>query len=281
MLHDDLMGFAVLSRSPLRRRLNWEDHDLLKTAGRHAASHLAQFETAQQLADARQFEACNRLSAFVVHDLKNLVAQLSLLVANAAKHMHKPGFMEDAVRTVDHSVAKMNKLLAQLRSGVVVSDGQAPASLAVMLDEVVRGKSARKPVPVLELDAEDVLVRADRERFMMVLGHVVQNAQDATPPEGHVQLRYRRDGEAALIEVVDDGCGMDEGFVRERLFRPFDTTKGAAGMGIGAYEARETVRGMGGEVEVESVPGAGTTFRIRLPVVGSARNVAGTIARVG
>jgi signal transduction histidine kinase len=78
-------------------------------------------------------------------------------------------------------------------------------------------------------------------------------------------LRLSREGGTALIEVRDDGCGMDAQFVRERLFRPFDTTKGNAGMGIGAYESREVVRAHGGDLEVESAPGLGTTMRIRLP----------------
>jgi signal transduction histidine kinase len=69
-----------------------------------------------------------------------------------------------------------------------------------------------------------------------------------------------------MIEIVDNGCGMDDEFVRERLFRPFDSTKGLAGMGIGAYECKEFVTLLGGRVEVDSTPGVGTCFQILIPL---------------
>jgi putative PEP-CTERM system histidine kinase len=110
--HDRLIGFILLSGAPAGAECNWEDFDLLKTAGRQIASHLAQLEVSRQLAEARQFEMCNRLSTYVLHDLKNLVSQLSLVVTNAARHKHNPQFMEDAIRTVENSVEKMNALMA-------------------------------------------------------------------------------------------------------------------------------------------------------------------------
>ncbi len=266
ILHDALLGFIVVSRSPLRRHFNWEDCDLLKTAACQAASHLAQHEASQALADARQFEACNRLSAYVVHDLKNLIAQLSLVVNNAARHRHNEAFVEDALRTVDNSVAKMNRLLGHLRSGGALGEQVQPVELAQLLSEVTSGKVAGRPAPTFESGGVTVWVRADRERLATVLGHVVQNAQDATPDAGRVHVRLTRSGNTAVVDVEDTGCGMDEQFIRERLFRPFDTTKGAAGMGIGAYEARELVRALGGDVQVTSRPGEGTLFRIYLPI---------------
>jgi putative PEP-CTERM system histidine kinase len=264
VLHVRLLGFVVLQRSPLRRHFNWEDCDLLKTAGRQAASHLAQLEASQALADARQFEACNRLSAYVVHDLKNLIAQLSLVVTNAAKHKTNPLFIDDAVTTVQNSVTKMSRLLGHLRSGCAQGDNVTTVDLAQMLADVVRGKTVESPAPVLECLDQGVAVVADRDRLAMVIGHVVQNAQDATPKDGRVLVRLYSQSPHAVIDVEDSGCGMDESFIRERLFRPFDTTKGASGMGIGAYETREFVRALGGEVEVASKPGVGTVFTIRL-----------------
>lgn len=278
VLHVRLLGFVVLQRSPLRRHFNWEDCDLLKTAGRQAASHLAQLEASQALADSRQFEACNRLSAYVVHDLKNLIAQLSLVVTNAAKHKHNPLFIDDAVTTVENSVAKMSRLLGHLRSGCAQGDNITTLDMAQLLADVVRGKSSGSPAPILECLDQGVTVVADRDRLAMIIGHVVQNAQDATPKDGRVTVRLYSQGVYAVIEVEDTGCGMDESFIRERLFRPFDTTKGAAGMGIGAYETREFVRALEGEVEVASKPGVGTIFYVRLP---KATNQTGTAQALG
>ena len=116
---DELTGFLLLLRSQTKGALDWEDSDLLKTVGRQAASYLALVQLTEALTDARQFEAFNRLSAYVVHDLKNLVAQLSLVVTNSKRHMDKPGFIEDALATVENATLKMNRLLAQLRKADV------------------------------------------------------------------------------------------------------------------------------------------------------------------
>jgi putative PEP-CTERM system histidine kinase len=258
-----LLGFVVLAESRANFTFNWEDTDLLKTVGRQVASYLALMEANEALADARQFEAFNRLSAFVVHDLKNLVAQLSLVVSNARRHMHNPAFVEDAVRTVDNAVAKMNRLLEQLRKNRREWKPAQRVDVSEVLAEVVRVRSGSRPEPRLEAADPGLLIVVDRDRLGAVLGHLVQNAQEATGHAGNVTLRLHQDGGSAVIEVADDGPGMDAQFVRERLFRPFDTTKGNAGMGVGVYETREFVRAHGGTIEVDTAPGRGTTFRLR------------------
>ena len=271
----DLVGFVVLTRPPTPRYLNWEDTDLLKTCGRQAASHLALLKVSQALADARQFEAFNRLSAYVVHDLKNLVAQLSLVVSNARRHMHSPGFVEDAIDTVDNASQKMTRLLAHLRKGRE-GEGQARAlNLLSVAEAVVRDRAATAPAPTLDADGHSLTVVADPDRLASVLEHLVQNAQEATPDDGSVTVRLRHDGSVAQLDVVDTGCGMDPRFISERLFRPFDTTKGNAGMGVGVYETREFVQAAGGTLDVESTPGRGTTFRVRLPLEAPVPAVAG------
>ncbi len=272
ILHDRLMGFTVLTRSPAPQHFNWEDCDLLKTAGRQAASHLAQLEASRALAEARQFEMCNRLSTYVMHDLKNLVAQLSLVVTNAAKHKHNPQFMEDAIRTVEHSVDKMNRLMAHLRSGGTDNRQVVTVDLCELLFDVAKTMANGLPVPSVDCQAKGVGARANRDRFAAIIGHLVRNAQDATPDDGRVIMRLFKVDDWAVIEVQDTGTGMDAEFIRERLFRPFETTKGKSGMGIGVYETREFVRAMSGEVEVISRVGEGTTFRIRVPISDENKN---------
>ncbi len=265
ILQEKLMGFVVLTRSPAsHKHFNWEDSDLLKTSGSQAASYLAQHAISQALAEARQFEAFNRLSTYVVHDLKNLISQLSLVVSNAARHKSNPLFMENVISTVENSVSKMNRLLQHLREGPQ-AETRRSVDLAKLLDEVVRESQAVKPSPVFECQAVSLSVTADRDRLASVVGHVIRNAQDATPENGKVVVRLQRVNGHAVIEVEDTGCGMDESFMSARLFRPFQTTKGSSGMGIGVYEAREFVRALGGDVYVNSKPGQGTVFRIHLP----------------
>jgi putative PEP-CTERM system histidine kinase len=268
LLHaEELVAFIILARPPTPRTLNWEDSDLLKACGRQAAGFLALLKVSEALADARQFEAFNRLSAYVVHDLKNLVAQLSLVVSNARRHMHSPGFIEDAVETVDNAAQKMNRLLTHLRKGRVGDGHNRSVNLVAVMQDVVRMRAAAAvPAPRLDACAEDVRVVAEPDRLASVMEHLVQNAQDATPAAGSVTVRVARSGASALVEVADTGCGMDPQFISDRLFRPFDTTKGNAGMGVGVYESREFVLGIGGSMDVQSTPGQGTVFRVQLPL---------------
>ena len=267
IVQSELLGFVVLlqPRSPMR--LNWEVIDVLRIAGRQAAGVLAQEEAITNLMLARQFESFNRMSTFIVHDLKNLVAQLSLLSANAQKHKDNPEFQADMIETVGFSVQKMKLLLQRLGR---TDHGAHTAPLAV--EQVVRQamaiKEAFEPHPQLRVEAPGLHVVADPERLERVLGHLIQNAIEATPRDGQVSVTLRRADDAAVVEIRDTGEGMSEEFIRERLFRPFETTK-SAGMGIGAFESREYIQELGGTLVVTSEPGAGSTFTVTLPEAGA------------
>lgn len=273
VFHFRLSGFVVLMRPQVTHAMNYEDYDLLRIVGRQSAAHLAQLDAAQALFQAKQFEACNRLSAYVMHDLKNLIAQLSLVVSNAARHKNNPQFMEDAIQTVENSVTKMNRMLAQLRSGGESSQQQNnKIELCQSLTEAVKTMSAGSPVPRMDCQAAGIYIRADRDRFGAVIGHIIRNAQDATPAEGLVIVRLFKQHDYAVIEVQDNGEGMEEAFLRDGLFKPFASTKGNSGMGIGAYETREFIRGLSGDVEVISRVNEGTTFRMRIPISEEEKN---------
>jgi putative PEP-CTERM system histidine kinase len=264
ILHERMLGFVVLARSKGRINLNWEVSDLLKTAGRQAASYLAQLEAARALLVARQFESFNRMSAFLVHDLKNLVTQHSLLLSNADKHKHKPAFQEDMIEAIAQSVEKMKRLLVQLQGGYTL-EPPAPVALEDLMRQMVAARSGLKPAPRLEAGDGELSVVAHRARLERVIGHLIQNAIEATPPEGHVVVQLLRQNGSAVIAIADTGCGMSERFMHDRLFRPFDSTK-STGMGIGTYEAREYVRELGGRIEVETREAQGTLFRVVLPL---------------
>ena len=261
----ELEAVLFLTRSDVKARVNWEDRDLLKTAGRQAAALLAQQRASTALVEARQFDAFNRLSAYVIHDLKNILAQQSLMVANARKHRDNPAFIDDMISTVENSVRRMQRLMDQMRSGMRDPDTRCIA-LESVLDEVVAVRARTLPKPTVQARVP-ARVMADRERLSTVFGHLIQNAQEATRDDGEVQVTMTHaDG---WIEVIirDTGSGMSEDFVRERLFRPFESTKGLTGMGIGAFESREYVRQLGGDITVSSTLGAGSVFTVRLPVV--------------
>ncbi|NQD35615.1 PEP-CTERM system histidine kinase PrsK [Permianibacter sp. IMCC34836] len=265
---EHLTGIMLLAAPRANRPINWEVRDLLKTAAAQVASYLALYQTTLALVEARQFEAFNRLSAFVVHDLKNVAAQLQLIVSNADRHRNNPAFIDDAIQTVGNATGKMQRMLAALRKGSV----EAATTTAVAIDEViaeaVRQCSKQTPEPQAG-PASGARVRADRERLLAVLQHLIQNAQEACEGEGQVNLTVVSEVNDVTVKIRDNGCGMDADFIRERLFRPFDTTKGNAGMGIGAYQARETVRSFGGDVTVTSSPGQGSEFSLRLVRIGN------------
>ncbi len=249
--------------------VDWEVHDLLKTASRQAASYLGEIRATEALLEARKFDAFNRMSAFVVHDLKNLVAQLSLMLKNAERHRDNAEFQRDMLATVEHVVDRMNGLMLQLRAGTTPVEKPRLIELEPAVRRVCAAKSgAHAPI---ELDLmPGVLALGHDDRLEHVIGHLVQNALDATAGGGRVTVRLDRDGEFARIEVGDTGAGMSEDFIRERLFKPFETTK-AAGMGIGVYESAQYVAGLGGRMLVDSTPNAGTRVRVLLPSADSAQ----------
>lgn len=266
MFKGGCIGFILVKRSELQKKINWEDRDLLKTAGQQAASHLAQHQVDQALMQSRQFEAFNRLSAYIVHDLKNILAQQSLIVTNAEKHKHNPEFVDDVIATVKNSVARMTGLMAQMRSGERGADAKF-VDLGVLLAKVVDDAKVRQPEAELKFTNDKVLVLADSEQLSTVFGHMIQNAQDATEKTGRVLVRIKPEDNYVVVNVEDTGIGMEPDFVRDRLFKPFDSTKGLTGMGVGAFESREYIRSLDGDISVDSVPREGSTFRIVLPRV--------------
>ncbi len=267
MLERALLGLVLLERPLAPLVLDWEVRDLLKAAARQAASYLGVQRAVEQLVQAQQFESFNRMSAFVVHDLKNLVAQLSLMVRNAQHHRDNPEFQSDMLATVENVIERMQGLLLQLRAGARPVEQPAPVGLAGVLEQAVGRRRGLQPEPTLEIDASIAQrsVVAHRDRLERVIGHLLQNAADASTASGIIRVRARAESGEARIDVEDNGAGMSEEFVRTRLFRPFSSTK-AHGMGIGTFESREYVRELGGSLEVDSREGAGTTFRIRLPL---------------
>jgi putative PEP-CTERM system histidine kinase len=202
--------------------------------------------------------------AFVMHDIKNLASQLSLLARNAELHADKPAFQADMLVTLRNSSDKLNTLLARLsRYGGGTVDRLEEVDATALLRQVV--EQFRPVHPILLAECHDCIVQANRDSLEQVLLHLVQNAVDASEPNSPVLLGITGDGLHAAIAVVDSGCGMSPEFVRTKLFKPFVSSK-QGGFGIGAFEARELVRAMKGRLEVESREGLGSRFVVRLPL---------------
>jgi putative PEP-CTERM system histidine kinase len=263
---NEVEAFVVLTQAKVFRKLNWEDHDVLKTVGMQLANALALSKASEALAKSQQFEAYNRFSAYLVHDLKNLVAQISLIVRNAEVHKHNPEFIDDAIETLENVVHKIDGILGQLKKGNLKSEPKTTINLTQIIADVAIQQAGNKPMLQLVANNDAILTLGEKEKMTAVLGHLVQNAQDATADDGFVKLELSQNIQHAIIKISDNGCGMDNKFISERLFKPFDTTKGNAGMGIGVYEARDYIIKHSGDITVESMPGDGTTFTIKLPL---------------
>jgi putative PEP-CTERM system histidine kinase len=262
--HERLAGVVVLARPTPARRFDWEDFDLLRVAGQQLASYLAEHSMQVALAETSQFDDFHRRIAFVMHDIKNLASQLSLLARNAELHAEKPDFRADMLITLRNSAEKLNTLLARLSRYVSGgSDRASSVEVAEVVRQVVAQFRTRHPVSVAE--CQPCSVMANGEALEQVLVHLVQNAVDASAPGTPVVLSLTSDGMHAKIEVIDSGCGMSPDFVRTKLFKPFVSSK-PGGFGIGAFEARELVKAMQGRLNVESREELGSRFIIKLPL---------------
>jgi putative PEP-CTERM system histidine kinase len=258
-----LAGLVILAHPAFRRRLDWEDFDLFRTAGIQAASYIAEARSQQALADARRFDEFNRRFAFIMHDIKNLVSQLSLVARNAERHADNPEFRADMIATLQSSVRKMNDLLARLSPGAArAAEPLRPVEILGLAEAVAEAKSRAHPV---RASGDAALVaKADPAGLEQAIGHLVQNAIEASPPGIPVEINVFESGGDVAVEVIDRGHGMSAAFVRDRLFQPFVSTK-ETGFGIGAHEARALILAMGGRLDVESGEGEGTRFTLYLP----------------
>lgn len=269
LIHRDrLAGAVLLERPRIDRTLDWEDLDLLRIAGRQAASYLAEARGQEALAEARRFDEFNRRFAFIMHDIKNLVSQLSLVARNAERHADNPEFRADMIATLQDSVGKMNDLLARLAPKQRIR-GEAPRSIGLrpVAKAIAAQKSAAHPIEIAA--GEDCFALADPGRLETALAHLVQNAIDASPSGEPVRLTITRDRGEARLAIADRGEGMSEAFIRDHLFRPFNSSK-TGGFGIGAFEARALIGEMGGRLEVKSRAGEGSVFTIILPLAQAA-----------
>ncbi len=267
---DALVGFVVLGKSDAGVRLNFEDRDLLKTVGRQIASHLLQERSTELLSQSKQFEAFNKLTAYLMHDLKNVLAQQSLIVENSVRHKSNPSFIEDAIDTIKSGAHRIRRVIEQLQQGSrrVIEERVELGEITV---RAVSDCADRQPEPSVRLPDQRVWVVGDRDRLQMAIVHAIRNAQDACSTDGEVTANVTVTDKMCSVCIVDNGSGMSEQFIAERLFRPFDSTKGIQGMGIGAYQIRETVRTMGGTVDVVSEEGKGTSFCLNLDCAPAAR----------
>lgn len=262
--NEHTVGFVALIAPEVTPSLNYEDHDLLKTMGQHIATHIRQYQSEQQTVERRQFDTYSRLTAFMMHDISNILAQLSMVVQNAETHKANPAFIDDMITTVSGSVGRMERLLGQLRGGD--EKRTAVVSLSQLVEKTAQRCQLRRPVATVSHVDPTLYVAVDSRKFVQILEHLVRNAQEATDDSGLVTIGCEANSGFCIVRITDNGSGMSAAFINDGLFKPFQSTKGTKGMGIGAFQALEYVRELGGDIEVESTIGVGTTMSLLLPL---------------
>lgn len=261
---DRLVGVCLLAETPTRVRFHWEDYDLLKLIANQVAQTLYLFEADRSLRESRQFQAFNQVSAFVAHDIKTVTAQLKLLHRNAQVHRANPDFIDDMLETIENAASRMEKLQTQLQQER--REDTQRTELESLINELRKTFSNHRPLPTFQSAAGELAFDTDAQRLGAALTHLINNAIDATAEPGTVRVTFDANPRWLTICIEDEGSGMSRRFIEEQLFQPFQSTKGLTGMGIGAYQAREYIRSLGGDLNVASTLGEGTCFTLRLPL---------------
>ncbi len=250
---NELVAIVGLKNLGDARSLNWEDHDLLKAAGQQMASYLGLYEATSRLYEQREFAAFNRLSTFVVHDLKNVAAQLELITQNANKFGDNPEFIKDSFETVQSANQRLGKMLKQLRR----KESPEKRVAKTYLPDMVEMLQTQLGTIQIESKVPEVYVFGTQEQLVNIIMHLDDNAQQAVKAkeennQGTVRHRIEAHNDDLYWHIIDQGVGMSEEFMRDSLFKPFETTKGNAGMGIGVYQCRYLLRGFDGDLIIRS-----------------------------
>jgi putative PEP-CTERM system histidine kinase len=266
VIERELIGILGLSKGNFKAPLDHEDYDYLKIIAKQLASLLHRARLSEKLLDLKEKEAFHSFSAFVLHDLKNFVAMLSLVLTNADRNFDNPEFRKDMTASIARTVEKMKKLMERLAafSGEPLLRQNRLDLNRILAEQVSEMRGAVRS-KIIEEYQEVPQVMVDREEIGKVFRNLVLNADDSIL-DGNGEIRVAtsmRDGKVSFT-VTDNGRGMSREFMEKDLFRLFSTTK-ESGFGIGLYHSRKIVEAHGGTVEVESEEGKGSTFTVALP----------------
>lgn len=208
------------------------------------------------------------MSAFFIHDLKNVASKLSLMTQNLPVHFDNPEFRNDTVRTISQSLAKINGMCSRLSSlSQKLEFKKTETDLNELIGKTISGLDGCCKISLLQDLKLIPKLLVDSEQMQKVLTNLILNANDAVGNGGEIRISTIQKDGWVCISVQDNGCGMSREFIEQSLFRPFKTTK-KQGMGIGLYQSKIIIEAHHGKIEVESEEGRGTTFRVFLPIAG-------------
>lgn len=262
-----LIGVLGLSKSYSGLPLADEDYDLMKTMAKQAASSFLNAELSRKLVSSKELETFHSLSTFLLHDLKNFVSMLSLIVENMNRNFDNAEFRKDALASLSRMVEKMKWLMERLSGLSKTMDlCYEPTDLNELLREVLAEMRKFIKSRIVEDFQELPIIRIDSSQIKKVITNLILNAEEAIMGPGQIHLLTAVEDGMVTICVSDNGCGIPPEFLENRLFKPFSTTK-ANGFGIGLFQSKSTLEAHGGRIHVQSQLGEGSSFKIFLPIV--------------
>ena len=265
---DELVAVMMLGDRVAGVPFSMQDLDLLKCVADQIAGDLVRIRLSGKLLEAKEMQAFQTMATFFVHDLKNTAWTLSLLVDNLRAHFDRPEFRDEAVRAVSKSVARINDLVSRIGSlRDELKLNRAPSDLNELAEAALQECAGMTDVKLVKNLGAVPPLAVDREQLHKVIVNLLVNAKEASPAGAEIKLSTEQRNGCGVLSVTDHGCGMSAEFLRQRLFKPFQTTK-KKGIGIGMFQSKIIVEAHGGRIEVDSTEGAGTTFRVLLPVTG-------------
>jgi len=278
---NSLLGVIVLSLSD--RGFVFDDLQVVSTLLEEVYVIMENFLLTKIILESRQVDSFNKLTSIIIHDLRGAIASLSLSLSNAKKHYYEPQFQEDLLSTISNSIDKIQSLTEKI-AGYPTSLELKPCSINDILREVIDELKLRELKNItLKQDFKNIRpLMVDASSMKKVFRNIIVNALEAMPQGGTVKMSSNLDssGHFALIKIEDTGMGMSQEFVERHLFRPFVTTK-KKGLGLALYSAREIISLHGGDIEVKSMVGQGTSFIIKLPLFPKNAGVAMIRKRLG
>ncbi len=265
--NDILIGFIIIGPDNTGNEYVQNDYDLLRAVGKQIAHQILNISLTDDLSNAKKLEGFHEMSTFVVHEVKNLSMTLSLMIPNVETHFDKPEFRKDVLKTLTQIVVKLNDFTSRL-SGfskafnlekAKVDMNRLIVETIAALDGVIDTNITQQLEPLLPV------LEIDRTQIKEVLINLLMNAHNAVGPKGTICISTILEDGSVILSVTDNGGGMTEDFIQDKLFKPFKTTK-PQGLGIGLFHSKKIIEAHGGAIDVQSKKGKGTTFQIRLPV---------------
>jgi putative PEP-CTERM system histidine kinase len=267
---EQLVGLIGLGPEFTGGRYGHDDFDLLTALGTQAASALLAVRMSEKLAHARERRAWNKLSAFVLHDVKNAATMLSLASENAADHIQNPEFQQDMLEAVNDALGRMTKVQERLSmlKGEVAPEWQ-DLELSRFLEDHSAQLGKKLGAMNIALDCRtSIRLKSDPKLLSRILENLLLNALEAGGDGQAVRINASRDDDQgqAVIEITDNGSGIAADLLPDALFEPFKTTK-PKGTGIGLWQVRHLVTSLKGTISAENVAEGGARFVVRLPLV--------------